>query len=106
MICAFEYDPPTDEFVWRQYSRESLIDSIVREAIAQRYGAKIAEGGKVGMAVPDGSRVALRSTWRNTRMILANLLRGIVRDGLSANEATEIRDAWRRWWRQARVAAA
>lgn len=100
---AYTYLPYVDEFEWRSYTRESLLDQVVRQVMVERYGRLLIEGARVGDSTVAGRLAEYRLHSRNIRQVLSDLLRGILRDGVSGPESRAIRDAWLQWWGVARV---
>lgn len=102
---AYLYDPANDNFAWREFTRETLLDKVIREAFGARYGPILAETAKVGCHYQDGNRLEMRPHWRDMRKMLAHVLRGILADGLlSTAESQAVQDHWRQFWQNRKIA--
>jgi hypothetical protein len=108
---AYEYDMASDQWAWREYTRESLIDSVVRMAFDNRYHA-LGEGGRAGDMRRNGTVVdgypayETRLHRRDRRMVIANVLRGVLKDGLTRPEAEAVYNAWAMFWQGRKIEAA
>lgn len=70
---AFVYDLPTDEQMWREFTRDSLLDQLTAQAIGHYH----------------------RTARRNLTPILKRI---IASDDIFDSEVRAVQAAWREWW--------